>query len=109
MFARARRRSIADDDELVFLTDLELEPVAGPSFDVGRRCILGDHAFVAFLLGRLIGFEAVAGQASRKKNSGALTRASTDDFFQNRAAMRERLSAQILAVFIEAVEHGVAG
>ncbi len=107
MFAGAGRRSVADDDELVLLLHLELEPLGGAAFHVGRRFVFRDHALESLSFRDVVSFQSVGRQASGGEEDGLLTRRSSKDFLQLRAARSEVARAEIAAIQIKAIEDRV--
>ena len=94
ILAAPARRCVADDHELVFLADFDLQPRRGALLDIGRGQVLGHDPFVAFLLRGPVGGEPVLGQAPRQEEALALA----DRFFERPPADGQWFPAQVAAV-----------
>ncbi len=103
--ARALGIGIADDDEIIAVLVLGLDPVAAAAAVMTRVRALADHAFVAL---RRRGGEHLRAMAEHVVAIGQHARRVAEQRAQQLLALQQRDLAQVHAGHAEQVEHQVA-
>ena len=107
MPAGSRRGRIPHHNKLIFLVDLDFQPLIRSALDVRPCRVLRNHSLIATALATSKAFDPVLITYRGGENSSALAARLSGNLFKRAAADRERLRTKIEAVPVKAVKYRV--